>query len=131
MGSNDARGIGGSGAEAYCNELQKSCFRQCWNRKPVITSIPKHSGKHNEYCSELCLQEFMKCVKEQEELERQESRKEMRFSDMEVALDWLRRHKSEVALGTVVVVAGVAFAIVIAAGGALLLAPLCPPWALV
>lgn len=88
------------------------------------SSIPKHLGKHNEYCSELCLQEFMKCVEEQEEIERQESRKELRVSDMEVALDWLRRHKSEVALGSVVVVAGVAFAIVIGASGALLLAPL-------
>jgi hypothetical protein len=62
-----------------------------------------------------------------EELERQESqRKELHFPTMEAALDWLREHKTEVAIGTVVVVAGVTAApyVIAIMGGALVLAPL-------
>jgi hypothetical protein len=37
----DTRGIGGSGAEAYCNELQMQCYDNCWERRPSISSIKK------------------------------------------------------------------------------------------
>ena len=60
--------------------------------------------------------------KEQEERERKNTR--LRFSDMDAALDWLRTHKAEVALGTVVVVAGVVFIVSTGGAGALILAPL-------
>src|SRR4028119_1991254 len=63
VGSNLESGTGGAGAEAYCNEIQKQCYKTCWRRKPTISSIPKHSEKHREHCSELCLNEFMKCIK--------------------------------------------------------------------
>jgi hypothetical protein len=43
---------------------------------------------------------------------------------MDRALAWLREHKAELALGTVVVVAGVAFVVATGGGGALLLVPL-------
>jgi hypothetical protein len=46
---------------------------------------------------------------------------------MDAALDWLREHKAEVAVGTIVVVAGVIaapYVVAIVAGGALVLAPL-------
>jgi hypothetical protein len=63
----DARAIGGAGADAYCNELQKQCFTTCWRRKPEHSTIPKHSEKHHKHCTEKCLKVFMDCVKEQEE----------------------------------------------------------------
>ncbi len=69
----------------------------------------------------------MRCVKEQEELERQESqKKELHFPTMDAALDWLREHKTEVALGAVVIVGGVVAApyVIAILGGALVLAPL-------
>jgi hypothetical protein len=128
VGSNVERGTGGSGAEAYCNEMEKQCFTKCWRRKPKIDTIPKGKGRHHEYCTTLCQEEFNKCVKELEERERQESqKKEIHFPTMDAALDWLRAHKTEVAVGTVVVVAGVIaapYVVAIAAGGALILAPL-------
>ena len=66
----------------------------------------------------------MSCVKEQEELERQESRKqELQFSNMDAALDWLRSHTAEAPPGTSVVVAGTLFVVALVAG-ALVLAPL-------
>lgn len=69
----------------------------------------------------------MTCIKEQEELERQESQKqELQFPTMDAALDWIREHKTEVAIGTVVIVAGVAATpyVIAVMGGALVLAPL-------
>jgi hypothetical protein len=127
VGSNVKNGTGGAGAEAYCNELEKQCFKKCWRRKPAISSIPKGSGMHHEHCTRTCREEFMRCVKEQEELERQESQKrELHFSTIDAALDWIREHKTEVAIGTVVIVAGVVAApyVIVVMGGALVLAPL-------
>ena len=120
----DARGIGGAGADAYCNELQKQYFTKCWKRKPEYPSIPKHSGKHNEHCTSKCLEVFRNCREEQEELERQESMKQqLRFTNMDAALDWLRTHTTEAPPGTSVVVTGVVFVVAVVAG-VLVLAPL-------
>ncbi|RKH67307.1 hypothetical protein [Corallococcus llansteffanensis] len=124
VGTAEGPGTGGSGAEAYCNEMEKQCFQKCWRRKPSVTSIPKHSGMHNVFCTQLCREEFMKCVEEQEELERQDAKQELQFPNMGTAMNWLREHKSEVALGTVVVVAGVAFTLVVAPAGLLILSPI-------
>jgi hypothetical protein len=127
VGSNVESGTGGAGAEAYCNEIQKQCFSKCWRRKPEYPTIKKHSGDHYKHCSGKCLEVYMQCVREQEELERQESqKKELHFPTMDAALDWLKEHKTEVALGTVVIVGAVVAApyVIAIAGGALILAPL-------
>jgi len=128
VGSEAGSGTGGSGAEAYCNELQKQCFTACWNRKPAISSIKKGSGMHHEHCTKTCRAEFMRCIQEQAELERQDLQKrELHFPSMDAALEWLREHKTEVAVGTIVIVAGVIaapYVVAIAAGGALVLAPM-------
>ena len=128
IGSRVEGGMGGAGADAYCNELQKQCYTQCWRRKPEI-SIKKGSGDHRKYCTSQCLKVFMDCTQEQEELERQESqapKKELHFTNMDKALGWLREHKTEVALGTIVIVGGVVAApyALVVLGGALVLAPL-------
>ncbi|KFA87639.1 hypothetical protein Q664_46485 [Archangium violaceum Cb vi76] len=126
VGSNLESGTGGAGAEAYCSEMEKQCFKKCWRRKPRISSIPKGSAVHHEYCTTTCLEERMRCVKEQEELERQESQKKLDFPTINAALGWLREHKTEVAIGTVVIVGGMVAApyVIAVMGGALVLAPL-------
>ena len=129
VGSQLEAGTGGAGADAYCNELQKQCYRACRRRKPEITSIPKGSGAHVEHCNAKCLNEFMLCVEKMEELEKQDSRKqEFRFSSLDAALAWLKEHKTEVAIGAVVVVGGVvaapyvaAYVVATSATGALIL----------
>lgn len=88
-----------------------------------LTTIKRGSGKHHEYCTEECRKEYMECVEEQEQLER-ERKKDRHFSNIDSALEWLRNHKTEVAIGAVVVVAGVAFVVATGGGGALILAPL-------
>jgi hypothetical protein len=48
------------------------------------------------------------------------------FDAIDPAIDWIKRHRTELVEGTVVVITGVAFAVVIAGSGgtALVLAPL-------
>lgn len=120
----DARGIGGAGAEAYCNELQIQCYDKCWRRKPPVWSIKKHSDVHREYCTKNCREEFNKCVDKQEELERQEAQsKKLSFTDINEALAWLKEHTPEAPPGTHVIVAEMGFVIAII-GGALFLVPI-------
>lgn len=64
----------------------------------------------------------MECMEDQERVEK--DKKRLEFSNIDRALTWLREHKAEVAIGTVVVVAGVAFVIATGGSGALILAPL-------
>jgi hypothetical protein len=121
--SDDATGVGGSGGRD-CDAEHIECFDRCWNATPPLTSIKKGSGKHHEYCTEECRKEYMDCVKEQAQLARRSGGSALRFPSMDRALDWLREHKTEVAIGTVVVVAGVAFIVSTGGAGALVLAPL-------
>jgi hypothetical protein len=120
--ADESPGTGGSGAD-LCAELQIKCFDTCWNRPPPLTSIKPGSGKHHEYCTEECRKEFMECMEDQERLEKP-GRERLEFSNIDRALTWLREHKTEVAIGTIVVVAGVAFVIATGGSGALILAPL-------
>lgn len=46
------------------------------------------------------------------------------FPDMETAKDWVRRHQTEVVVGSIVVVAGAAFVVTTLGAGALVLVPL-------
>ncbi|MFY0574845.1 hypothetical protein ACN28S_11185 [Cystobacter fuscus] len=43
---------------------------------------------------------------------------------MDEAIDWIKNHKAEVAIGTIVIVAGVAFVLSTGGFGTLILAPL-------
>ncbi|WP_095984408.1 hypothetical protein [Cystobacter fuscus] len=49
-------------------------------------------------------------------------REPVQFEAIDTAVDWLERHQDELALGAVVIIAGVAF-YVAASGGIVLLAP--------
>ncbi len=68
----------------------------------------------------------MNCVKEQEREEAERAKKSppREFSTLDQAGEWIRNHKTELALGTVVVVAGTAFIIATSGAGALILVPL-------
>jgi hypothetical protein len=61
----------------------------------------------------------MECEQENEKKTRR-----LKFSRVDEAIEWITNHKAEVALGTVVVIAGVAFVITTGGTGALILAPL-------
>ncbi|MBN1205688.1 MAG: hypothetical protein JXB05_12285 [Myxococcaceae bacterium] len=68
------------------------------------------------------MEELIKCKKGRGEWAEQHAE----FDAIDPAIDWIKRHREELAVGAVVVIAGVAFAVVVAGSGgaALVLAPL-------
>ncbi|WP_395814549.1 hypothetical protein [Archangium minus] len=126
----DASGVGsalGTGGSGYdCDDELNTCFNACWEsaRKPY----PHVEGNewYYEYCNRECRKQYMSCIEEQEkeEAERVKKRPPLEFSSLDKARDWIRAHKTELVLGTVVIVAGTAFILVTGGSGALLLVPL-------
>jgi hypothetical protein len=104
-----------------CDEELKECMRECMSR-PLppgfghITSGGRGKGGKEEYCSRRCMQPYLDCSKLQE-LQPQE------FTAIDTAVDWLKRHRKSVLVGSVVVIAGVALVVVSAGAGLVILAP--------
>lgn len=120
--SENTQGVGGSGGRD-CHQEHLQCFDRCWNSAPPYPH-KKGDGWHHEYCTRTCREAYMECVREQGDTEQPGARRTLRFVDIDGALAWLRAHETEVALGTVVIVAGVAFVVTSGGSGVLLLAPL-------
>jgi hypothetical protein len=120
--SEDAGGIGGSGAYD-CDSEFKHCMKRCWDKRYPWPHSKPQAGWYHERCEQDCNKEYNECEEEREK-EEAERRKKLKFSRMDEAIDWLRNHKAEVALGTVVIVAGVAFVLTTGGAGALVLVPL-------
>jgi len=80
---------------------------------------PRQQGDkgHHNYCTEKCRKEYMRCMEEV-------GARPLAFPSMKTAMDWLKEHKTEVLVGSVVLVAGVAFIVGTGGGGALVLVPL-------
>ena len=122
--SETARGVGtalGTGGSGFrnCDEEHATCFDECWRANPLPWPHTKRDGWYREYCTRECRKQYMECEKHNEQKAR-----ELKFSRVEDAIEWIRSHQAEVALGTVVVIAGVAFVITTGGAGALILAPL-------
>jgi hypothetical protein len=122
--SEDASGVGaalgtGGGGFRDCDAEQKQCFDECWKANPLPYPHTRRDGAYYEYCTRECRKQYMECEKANEKKAR-----ELKFSRVDDAVDWIRNHKAEVALGTVVIIAGVAFVISTGGSGALILAPL-------
>ncbi|WNG35106.1 hypothetical protein F0U61_16680 [Archangium violaceum] len=122
--SEDASGVGvslGTGGSGFrnCEAEERECFNECWNAEPLPYPHTKRDGWFREYCTRECRKHYNECEKANEN-----KAKDLKFSRVDEAIDWIRNHKAEVALGTVVVIAGVAFVITTGGSGALILAPL-------
>ena len=71
------------------------------------------TGK-KRYCPEACMKQLAMCLAQAEV-------GPVRFEAMDTAIDWVRRHRTRILAGTVIIIAGVAFiAVVGASGGAAL-----------
>jgi hypothetical protein len=127
--SEDAEGVGAAlasgGAGGHdCQKQHEECVELCWKKKNwPYPHNKKQSGWYHERCEHDCNEEFKKCEEEQEEVAR-EREKRLKFSRMDEAIDWIRNHKAEVAIGTVFIIAGVAFILTTGGSGALILTPL-------
>lgn len=120
--SEEGVGVGGSGARD-CHQEHIRCFDGCWNSTPPYPH-KKGDGWHYEYCTRTCREAYMECVKARDAEKKGGQARSLEFSNIDHALAWLREHKAEVALGTLVVVAGAAFVVATGGSGALLLVPL-------
>jgi hypothetical protein len=103
-----------------CDEENRECYRKCMAR-PLPSGYesfesPRKSGGKSEFCRRECQQAYDDCM-ELERLRPQE------FTAVDGAVDWLRRHRTAVLVGSVVVIAGVAFVVVSAGAGVIVLAP--------
>jgi hypothetical protein len=122
-GAGTEAGTGGAGDDICQQELEK-CMNSCWEKKQwPYPHNKEQAGWYYKRCTADCNREFVECEEDHEEAARQREKK-LEFSRMNEALEWLRAHKAEVALGTIVIVAGVAFVVTTGGSGLLLLAPL-------
>ncbi|OJH40086.1 hypothetical protein BON30_13575 [Cystobacter ferrugineus] len=97
-------------------------MKRCWDKRYPWPHSKKQSGWYHEHCEHDCNREFNEC--EDEKKKEEENQRKLKFSHMDEAIDWIRNHKAEVAIGTVVIVAGVAFVLTTGGSGTLILAPL-------
>jgi hypothetical protein len=104
-----------------CDQENQECYRRCMER-PLppgyegFTSPRKRGGK-SEFCRGECQQAYDDCL-ELERLRPQE------FTATDGAVDWLKRHRTAVLVGSVIVIAGVTFVVISAGAGIIILAPL-------
>jgi len=104
-----------------CDEELRECMRECMSR-PLprgfghTTSRGRGNGGKEEYCNRRCMQPYLDCSRLQE-LKPQE------FTATDSAVEWLKRHRKSILVGSVIVIAGVVFVVVSAGAGVVILAP--------
>jgi len=107
-----------SSGERDCHAEYLQCHRECRSAPlpPHYRHIPRGSVRHDSYCWEKCKQPYLDCEK-MKELQPRE------FTALDNALDWLKRNRKSVLVGSLVVIAGVVFVVVSAGAGVVVLAP--------
>jgi hypothetical protein len=113
----------------YCAGRYDQCMADCLaSSKPISVGhliYPTYRGPWNihkgRWCQESCLELKIMCEKGRGEWAVDYVTE---FDTSNSAVDWLKRHRTEVPVGTVIIIAGVAFVAVAAAGAVLLLLPL-------
>jgi len=102
-----------------CEEERDQCEEMCKASLQGRNWTHASVGSNAQICRERCRPAYLDCSQLQEQAEA------VKFPTTEKAVDWLKRHRKEVLVGTVVVIAGVAFVVaVVGSGGvALVLVP--------
>ena len=102
-----------------CEDERDACVEMCM--KSLIGPDWSHASRGSKFkiCDGRCRPAYIDCCRLREQAEVRS------FPAVDGAVDWLKQHRREVLVGTVVIIAGVAFvAIAVGTGGAaLLLAP--------
>lgn len=121
-----------SGLSAYCDGRYDQCERDCLSSsKPFVIGHRKYMDTRAQpwriarswWCERNCLEARAECNKGRGEWAEQYVAE---FDGIDPAIDWIKKHREELAVGAVVAIAGVAFVVVVAGSGgaALALAPL-------
>ncbi|WP_309896510.1 hypothetical protein [Archangium sp.] len=104
-----------------CDAEFNECVDACVDR-PLprgfghMTSGGRGKGGKKQWCRDQCWQPYLDCQELQD-------RRPQEFSAMDEAVDWLKRHPRGVLVGSILVIAGVAFVTVSAGAGLVVLAP--------
>lgn len=104
-----------------CDAELLACVEECMST-PLprgfghITAPGRGMGAKEVYCNKKCRQAYMDCSELQE-------RRPQEFSTTVQAIDWLKRNRNEVLVGSLVVVAGVVFIVAFPPGALLALIP--------
>ncbi|WP_257454452.1 hypothetical protein [Archangium lipolyticum] len=101
-----------------CEQEHIDCFRDCMKRRlpSYLSHVKRGDGSKGSYCAEKCMEEYQDCLKSQRS-------PALEFSATHEAAEWLKRNRKELLVGTVVVIAGVAFVTLSAGAGVVVLAP--------
>ncbi|ADO68726.1 uncharacterized protein STAUR_0922 [Stigmatella aurantiaca DW4/3-1] len=118
------------GGDVQRHIIRASCARNCEDEfdacvKTCVKSLrgPNWShanqGSKAAICRGRCFPTYTDCCRQREQA------KALKFPVVDQAVDWLKSHREEILVGTVVVIAGVAFVVVVAGSGgaALILVP--------
>ncbi|MCP3140620.1 hypothetical protein [Pyxidicoccus xibeiensis] len=81
-----------------------------------LNHVKRGDGSKNGYCAGECLSQYQDCLKLQQT-------RALEFNGTNEAVDWLKQHRTELLVGTVIVIAGVAFVTLSAGAGLVVLAP--------
>lgn len=121
-----------SDLDAYCDGRHEQCVIDCLkssrpfaigHRRYMDTKAQPWRIARSWWCPSNCMEAFIECKKGKGEWAENYAAE---FDAIDPAIDWIKEHRAELVVGTVVVIAGVAFAVVVAGSGgaALVLAPL-------
>jgi len=107
--------------ERDCHAEYLDCFKKCM-RTPLprgfghIRAPGRGMGAKEDHCTTECRQPYRDC-------EDAQGRRPQEFSTTEQAVSWLKRNRNEVLMGSLVVVAGVAFIVAFPPGAIIALVP--------
>ncbi len=104
-----------------CDEENRECVRECMSRPLArgfghMTTGNRGKGGKQVYCEHRCMQPYIDCKELQE-------RRPQEFSAVDEAIDWLKHNRQMLLVGSVVIIAGIAFVTVSAGAGVVILAP--------
>jgi hypothetical protein len=104
-----------------CEQERDECEDDCMQSRlrpgfGHVTTPDRKRGAKYDLCRQKCMQPYLDCCRLRE-LE------PVKFTALDGAIDWLKRHRREVLVGSVIVIAGVVFITVTAGAGVLVLVP--------
>ncbi len=104
-----------------CHEEFNDCVDRCLS-SPLPSGfehVPQGGGAHARICRDQCWRAYLDC----EELQDRRAPQPYEASSTDEAIDWLKRHRKEMLVGAVIIIAGCTFVVVSAGLGVIILAP--------
>jgi hypothetical protein len=113
---------------AYCDGRHDQCVKDCLkSSRPFVIGHRKYMSSQAQpwsvargwWCPTNCLEAAVECKKGRGEWAEEYA---AGFDEVDPAIDWIKKHRAELAVGAVVVIAGVAFAVIAVGTGGVALA---------